>query len=249
MFPPDEFNLEYGDMGNPSERVVTHDLMYAGFLVFQVEHRLAPPRKLPGQPNEDLGQAPEQTDDSKRQILAALADPQCNGSIYLVGGSAGGCMALWCALDSASTVTGWDESVREKVKAVVSMSGVTDPSDWSHPDLLDYMNFEYHADNYVGLTYPDYDYTTLRAAAAVGLILDRGATSSPPTILVASQFDTVSHTQAEVMRDALTSIGTIPTYVYFPGSSNHAYNNWHQINPNTANCLSADIIDFLLSHP
>ena len=46
MFPPDVFHLEYGDHGNPSERVATRDLQYAGFLVFQVDHRLAPPDHL-----------------------------------------------------------------------------------------------------------------------------------------------------------------------------------------------------------
>jgi hypothetical protein len=40
MFPPDVFHLEYGDHGVPSERWATHDLQWAGFLVFQVNHRL-----------------------------------------------------------------------------------------------------------------------------------------------------------------------------------------------------------------
>jgi acetyl esterase/lipase len=140
MFPPDVFHLEYGDHGNPSERVATRDLQYAGFLVFQVDHRLAPPNHLPGQ--HTTGIAPAQTDDAKRQILAALADPQCNGSIYLVGGSAGGCLALWCALDSASTVPGWDKNALLHIKAVVSFSGPANLDDWSHPDLPDYEGFE-----------------------------------------------------------------------------------------------------------
>src|SRR5436305_7761268 len=87
MFPPDVFHLESGDHGTMSERVATHDLQWAGFLVFQVNHRLAPPDHLTGQHSN--GEAPAQTDDAKRQILAALADPQCNGSIYLIGCSAG----------------------------------------------------------------------------------------------------------------------------------------------------------------
>ena len=115
MLPPDVFHLEYGDRGVPSELTATYDLQNAGFLVFQVDHRLAPPNTLPGQATD--GRAPFQTDDIKRQILAALADHQCNGSIYLVGGSAGGCLALWCALDSATgAVTGWDNNARLKIK-------------------------------------------------------------------------------------------------------------------------------------
>lgn len=116
MLPPDVFKLEYEDCGVPTERQASRDLQFAGFLVFQVDHRLAPPHRLDGQSDTDYGYAPEQTDDLKRQILAALADPQCNGNIYLVGGSAGGTLALWCALDPATgAVTGWDETARAHI--------------------------------------------------------------------------------------------------------------------------------------
>jgi hypothetical protein len=98
---------------------------------------------------------------------------------------------LWCALDSApGNVPNWGESARAKIKAVVSLSGVTDPSDWSHPDLDDYTDFERDVDRYVHLPYnpvPTYDYATLRAAAPIKLILDDGMTNSPPVFLVASQ--------------------------------------------------------------
>ena len=112
MLPPDVFKLESADDGVPTEKQASYDLQFAGFLVFQVDHRLAPPGRLGHQLDTDKGYAPEQTDDLKRQILAALADPQCNGSIYLVGGSAGGTLVLWCALDPAPTVSGWDETAR-----------------------------------------------------------------------------------------------------------------------------------------
>ena len=93
MVPPNIFKNDHIiDDGEPNERHASYDLQQAGFLVFQVETRLAPPGTLLGQ--MDPGYAPEQTDDLKRQILAALADPQCNGNIYLVGGSAGGCLVL-----------------------------------------------------------------------------------------------------------------------------------------------------------
>lgn len=247
MFPPDVFHLEYGDHGNPSERVATRDLQYAGFLVFQVDHRLAPPNHLPGQ--HTTGIAPAQTDDAKRQILAALADPQCNGSIYLVGGSAGGCLALWCALDSASTVPGWDKNALLHIKAVVSFSGPANLDDWSHPDLPDYEGFEKPVDNYVGLVWPDHTHGPLLAASPVNLITTGAATSSPPVFLVGTQYDTVSHTQQDDMVNALNSIGVTPIYYYFPGSSNHAFNNWHVLNPSQTNCVSTDVINFLQSHP
>jgi hypothetical protein len=139
LIPPDEFKDQYEDMGVPGERVATTDLQLAGFLVFQIEHRLAPPGLLNTQPphlgNPASGRPPEQTDDVKREILAALADSQCNQKIYLVGGSAGGCHALWVALDGTSgAVTSWNDTVRQKIKAVVSLSGVTDLGDWSDYD-------------------------------------------------------------------------------------------------------------------
>ncbi len=132
MLPPDVFTAEYGTRGVPSELWATEDLRNAGFMVFQVDHRLAPPNKLPDQMTE--GHAPAQTDDLKRQILAALADPQCNGSIYLIGGSAGGTLALWVALDPvAGSVAGWNESVRAHIKAVLSLSGPTNFCNLNNP--------------------------------------------------------------------------------------------------------------------
>ena len=167
MLPPDVFRYEYADHGVPSERVATNDLQTAGFLVSQVDHRLAPPAKLNGQ-GTDPGYAPEQTDDIKRQILAALADTQCNGSIYLVGGSSGGCLALWCALDSAAgAVTGWDNTARLHIKAVVSLSGPANLDDWSNPGGISNTQltaFENSVDNYVDL--PDQDHTHAPLLAA-----------------------------------------------------------------------------------
>jgi acetyl esterase/lipase len=247
MFPPDVFWLDYGDHGTMSERVATYDLQYAGFLVFQVNHRLASPSHLTGQHSN--GQAPAQTDDAKRQILAALADPQCNGSIYLIGGSAGGCLALWCGLDSASTVTGWNATVRAKIKGVVSFSGVTDPSNWDHPGIDDYTVFETGVDRYVGLPYvpmPTYDYTTLFAASPVSLITT--GVTSPPVRLYTSDLDMVSHVQADEMKAALIAINASVTETTFPGSE-HAFHNWHVIDPTTGNCVSTDVINFLFSHP
>ena len=43
MLPPDIFKLESADDGVPTERQASYDLQFAGFLVFQVDHRLAPP--------------------------------------------------------------------------------------------------------------------------------------------------------------------------------------------------------------
>src|SRR5437867_6200902 len=81
MLPPDVFKLEIKANGTTEERVATRDLIDAGFLVFQIEHRLAPDGLLEGQHDHDgslrgvaSGRPPQQTNDVKQQILAALAD-------------------------------------------------------------------------------------------------------------------------------------------------------------------------------
>ncbi len=257
MFPPDGFKAEYGDHGVPSERLATRDLQYAGFLVFQVDHRLAPPGKLIGQTSN--GHPPDQTDDAKRQILAALADPQCNGSIYLVGGSGGGTLALWCALDSATgLVPGWDNNARLKIKAVVSLSGVANLDDWNNPGGIsnsDLMNFENDLDNYVNLPAQDHTDTVLLAASPVNLITTGAATSSPPVMLYATTKDPVPYQQANDMYTALLTLGepagTFTKYILLDTTGLHAFNYWHTQNTlvTPSDCVSHQVITFLQAHP
>jgi pimeloyl-ACP methyl ester carboxylesterase len=208
MLPPDVFNVDFGEHGVSSERGATYDLVQAGFLVFQVNHRIAPPDKVEGQYTE--GHAPDQTDDLKRHILAALADPRCNGSIYLIGGSAGGTLALWCALDPAPTVDGWDENARAHIKAMVSLSGPADFCDYRNlggiPDEA-MEKFQDALDNYVdldlGTDCEDDPDQKLSGASPVWLVT-HGATSNPPPIrLYATDGDSVPYVQEDDMFTAL----------------------------------------------
>ena len=268
MLPPDIFKLEYGDRGTPTEQQASYDLQFAGFLVFQVDHRLAPPGALGHQLPADKGYAPEQTDDLKRQILAALADPQCNGNIYLVGGSAGGCLVLWCALDPASTVSGWDENARSHIKAVVSFSGPTDFCDWSNPGHIPnqkLMDDENDFDNYVNLSPqtncdPDCDWSGNCALdqASPAWLVTHGATSSPPPVrLYATQGDPVPWPQALDMYNALRSQFPslhvekyIMNYLY-GDPHDHAYRYWHALNNDPLSdglCVSQEVITFLQAH-
>jgi pimeloyl-ACP methyl ester carboxylesterase len=265
MVPPNVFqNDMIIDNGEPHENGASYDLMFAGFLVFQVETRLAI-GKLPGQSQSDPGTAPEQTDDLKRQILAALADPQCDGNIYLVGGSAGGCLALWCALDPASTVSGWDESARAHIKAVVSLSGPTDFCDWSDDPnipMRKLTKFEDALDEYVGLDDGidcTEDTAGLLEHASPHWLVTNGATSNPPAIMLyATIGDHVPYYQADDMNQALiTHYGSsvtvdksTMTYVYGSGYE-HAFNYWHSINDDPLSdgeCVSEEVITFLQSH-
>ena len=85
---------------------VSQDLANAGFLALATEYRLAPPHTEMNTPNHpppsqntvvpvDDGHYPEQTDDVQMAVRAARADPRCNGLVYAVGGSAGGCHVLY----------------------------------------------------------------------------------------------------------------------------------------------------------
>lgn len=266
LLPPDVFIAEYGDQGVPSELWATEDLRNAGFMVFQVDHRLAPPNKLPDQTTD--GHAPDQTDDLKRQILAALADPQCNGSIYLVGGSAGGTLVLWAALDpAAGAVTGWDESVRAHIKAVVSLSGPTHFCNLDNPghipqNAID--KFRDTLDNYVdlddGTVCGQGDPLEKLDHASPYWLVTHGATSNPPPIrLYATNGDTVPYAQEDDMFTALkTHFGQIfdvieyrMTYSY-SDKNRHAYTYWHSKNddPFGGNtCVSQQVIDFLQENP
>ena len=268
MLPPDIFKLEYGDRGNPTEQQASYDLQQAGFLVFQVDHRLAPPGALDGQAPRsvnDNGGFPDQTDDLKRQIMAALADSQCNGNIYLVGGSAGGTLVLWVMLDSSATFPncGWNETARAHIKAVVSLSGPTQFCDWSNPgnipqDAL--TRFENDLDNYVNLLPQtdcahDPDHNLDHASPA--WLVANGATSSPPVMLYATLGDPVPYAQAQDMKTALsTTFPAVEADLYimdysYTDQTNHSYKYWHAQNnaPNSdGECVSAQVIAFLQTH-
>ncbi len=267
MLPPDVFNLEYGDRGVPSEQWATYDLQHAGFLVFQVDHRLAPPNTLIGQATD--GGPPFQTDDLKRHILAALADTtNCNGSIYLVGASAGGTLALWCALDPATgSVTGWSETTRSSIKAVVSLSGPADFCDLdSNPGGIPptaVAKFKNSIDNYVRL--PDgtdcaHDPNGNLMHASPKWLVTNGATNSPPPMrLYATDGDTVPNSQATDMYIALkTRFGQsfdVVEYImhkHYSDPDRHAYTYWHSSNDadnSDQRCVSQQVIDFLVAHP
>ena len=132
---------EYDDMGSLGQLYADYDLQQADYLVFSVEHRLAPPGLLHGQTAHcsgddcateevESGRPPEQWNDIKQEIAAAYADSQCNGEIFLLGASSGGTHAAWCALDPTplpSPAPGWPLPAGT-IKAVAGLSGVYDLS-------------------------------------------------------------------------------------------------------------------------
>ena len=117
-----------GDFDNTE---TDQDLVCAGFCVFDIEYRLAPPGKVPGQ-GRDPGRYPEQTDDVATAIRAArspapesVAFGRVNGKVGAVGGSAGASHAAYCA--AAPTLGG------DQLDAAVLLSG---PYDFHDPASL-----------------------------------------------------------------------------------------------------------------
>ena len=123
-------NFNSGDfLGNDTQ--TDQDLVCAGFCVFDIEYRLAPPGNVPGQ-GRDPGRYPEQTDDVATAIRAArnpartsVAFGRVNGKVGAVGGSTGASHAAYCA--AAPTLGG------DQLDAAVLLSGAYDFHD---PDSL-----------------------------------------------------------------------------------------------------------------
>src|SRR6267154_3053944 len=89
--------------GTFNDTQTDQDLVCAGFCVFDIDYRLAPPGKIQGQ-GRDPGRYPEQTDDVVTAIRAArnpaptsVAFGRVNGKVGAVGGSAGASHAAYCA--------------------------------------------------------------------------------------------------------------------------------------------------------
>src|SRR5438067_2159314 len=104
---------------SPNTKQAARDLAAAGFMVFAVEYRLAPPGRIDGQTSS--GRYPDQTNDVHLAVRAARADPRGNGQVGGVGGSAGGYHVAFAAL----TGTPGDD----QLDVGVSMSGALDLSD------------------------------------------------------------------------------------------------------------------------
>lgn len=269
MLPPAEFK-DADDLGVVSERQATASLAKAGFLVFQIEHRLAYPGILtphdntPGSqpphtlPVDTSGLPPQQQGDIERQVLAALADPHCNQSIYLVGGSSGGCHALWVALTSAaSDNSGWTASARTHIKAAVSLSGPTDLGNWTDYDVgqVNIGHFIGDGENYTNTkVYPPDDAdkkTIMTADSPISLV--PGATSVPPILMFGTELDPVPWQQGNNMSNALLAHGVMTAFFHkVNGSADHAFNYWYETDladiP-AQRSVGIEVRDFLNAHP
>ena len=185
----------YGGIFNDTQ--TDEALVCAGFVVFDIGYRLAPPGKVPGQPAADLGRYPEQTDDLATAIRAArspapgsVAHGRVNGKVGAVGGSAGGSHAAYCA---AAPTLGTDQ-----LDAAVLLSGAYDYHDPA--SLLDTRcaPFGEIVRNYVGCSPGP-------ACDGNGGLLDlaspyrRFTSSSSPVFIIASNLDVMPPNQFTIL--------------------------------------------------
>ena len=194
-------NFNAGDFSNiPTEQ----DLVCAGFCVFDIEYRLAPPGKIPGQ-GGDHGRYPEQTDDVATAIRAArnpartsVAFGRVNGKVGAVGGSAGASHAAYCA--AAPTLGG------DQLDAAVLLSGAYDFHDPA--SLIDTRCAAFGKDvrNYVGCSPgPGCD--------GNGGLLDlaspyrRFTSSSSPVFIIATNLDPMPPNQFTILVNKVAAVG------------------------------------------
>src|SRR5215475_14036621 len=194
-------NFDAGDFNNIQ---TDQDLVCAGFCVFDIEYRLAPPGKLLGQ-GGDLGRYPEQTDDVATAIRAArnpapgsVAFGRVNGRVGAVGGSAGASHAAYCA--AAPTLGG------DQLDAAVLLSVASDLHDPA--SLIDTRcaPFGGIVRNYVGCSPGP-------ACDGNGGLLDldspyrRFTSSSSPVFIVSSNLDPMLPNQFTILVNTVEAVG------------------------------------------
>jgi acetyl esterase/lipase len=190
--------------GDPTNTRTAQDLVCAGFCVFDIEYRLAPPGKLQGQ-GSDPGHYPEQTDDVATAIRAArnpdptsVAFGRVNGKVGAVGGSAGASHAAYCA--AAPTLGG------DQLDAAVLLSVASDFHDPA--SLIDTRCAEFGEDvrNYVGCSPGP-------ACDGNGGLLDlaspyrRFTSSSSPVFIISSNLDPMPPNQFTILVNTVAAVG------------------------------------------
>ncbi len=224
--------------GNRGPAGVAQDLANAGFLVFAIEYRLAPPASPmlsagpPGDPqfSADLatdGRPPNQTNDVKLAVIAARGDAQCNGKVVLVGGSGGAAHSMFVARDGTAGTSQPD--------VVVCLSPLTDLA--NQTDLADPLRTQYKGDIYNYLNFansvPTNDSGYQAAAKAASAFWLGSYATAPPILFFLSTSDTVPVGQYNGMRSKLIADGAVfesilrDTGATAPDSNEHAFGYWN----------------------
>jgi acetyl esterase/lipase len=210
-----------GPTSGPDMVACSRDLAAAGFITFSIEYRLAPDGSIAGQVSD--GRFPDQSDDTKMAVLAARADPRCNGKVGAVGGSSGGYQTAF--------VAGTGTPGQDRIDVGVSLSGAYDLSDFSpNPNIKAFTD---NVTNYVGVA--ETDAPALQNASPVDLI-DSGTV---PLYLVHSSDDPMPYSQLGDMTRALDARGLTNYWAQTIPGYNHAFANWVTVKDNAIAFLAA----------
>ena len=211
------------------------DLVCAGFCVFDIQYRLAPPGKVPGQ-GRDPGRYPEQTDDVAAAVRAArnpaptsVAFGRVNGKVGAVGGSAGDSHAAYCA--AAPTLGG------DQLDAAVLLSGAYDFHDPA--SLIDTRcGGQFGADvrNYVGCS-PALLVTVTEDCSIWLRLIRRFTSSSSPVFIVATNLDPMPPNQFTILvnkvadgrRARIVNTSLITQTPGRDGCTGHSFDLWPDV--------------------
>lgn len=195
---------------SPNAKAAARDLTAVGFLVFEVEYRLAPPGHTEGQ--KSTGRFPDQTNDVHLAVRAARKDPRGNGQVGGVGGSAGGYHVAFAAL----TGTKGDD----QLDVGVCLSGAYDLSDPASQKLNP--QFKAKVINYAGSS----ESAGLLAASPVSYVTK----SAPSLFLIHSQRESMPFQQLPdlVAKLLAAEVETVQLQLTLPGRR-HSWAYWPDV--------------------
>jgi acetyl esterase/lipase len=216
--------------GDFNDLQTDQDLVCAGFCVFDIEYRLAPPGKLRGQ-GSDLGRYPEQTDDVATAIRAArspapgsIAFGRVTGKVGAVGGSSGATHAAYCA--AAPTLGG------DQFDAAVLLSGAYDFHDPLSLIQTRCLAFGSDVRNYVGCS-PGPGCDGNGGSLDLASPYRRFTRSSSPIFIIASNLDPMPANQFTILVNLVATLGVpncenlLITQLPGPnGCTGHSFDLW-----------------------
>jgi acetyl esterase/lipase len=215
--------------GEPGPASVAQDLNAAGFNVFAIDYRLAPPHTdMPQQVNRDEGYYPEQTDDVATAIRAARAGStaasagKVTGKVGAVGGSAGASHAAYTA--AAVTPSG------DMLDAAVLLSGAYDFHDPA--SLLD-VRCTTFADNVIN--YVNSSDASNGGALDLASPYRRFTSASAPVFVIATNLDPMPPQQYQILTTILNAVGApnqtllITEAPGTDGCTRHAFEYWDDV--------------------
>jgi acetyl esterase/lipase len=194
----------------PQQVDAAKSIAAAGYWVFEITYRLAPPGQIPGQKSK--GQFPDQTNDVHLAVHAARVDPRGNGQVGGIGGSAGAYHVAFAAL------TG--KAGDDRLDVGVCLSGAYDLSDADSQKLN--AQFKAKVINYAGSDRRD----KLLAASPVSYV----TADAPPLFLVQSTREAMPYQQLPDLVAKMLSIPvkSVQQQIILPGRA-HSWANWPKV--------------------